>query len=146
MGKTDEYTRKKGRIENVESANKEGGGKDWAEERGLSSTGEDNPKQPPKIYTVRDIARLLRFETITVYRMQQAGKLPAPLPFGRTLRWNGLRFDAWVEEGCPLPDSVAGQETRRQQDDKQKSRPRTPNKRRQRGMTGDGNEPQNYKK
>ncbi len=59
--------------------------------------------RPPKIYTVKDIARILQFDYATIYRMHKSGKLPEPLPLGPSLRWNGWHIDEWMEAGCPTP-------------------------------------------
>lgn len=58
-------------------------------------------ERPPKIYTVKDIARILQFDYATIYRMHKSGKLPEALPLGPSLRWNGWRIDEWMEAGCP---------------------------------------------
>jgi predicted DNA-binding transcriptional regulator AlpA len=59
---------------------------------------------PPKTYTARDLAGILQYDgTVTIYRMHKKGMLPEPLPIGRSLRWDGNKFDEWVENGCPKP-------------------------------------------
>lgn len=68
----------------------------------LEEQNEDGGRSP-KIYTVRDVARILRFDNDKIYGMNKRGELPAPLPLGRSLRWNGRQFDRWVEDGCPMP-------------------------------------------
>ncbi len=67
---------------------------------------------PPKIYTARDLARILQYDaTVTIYRMLKKGELPEPLPLGRSLRWDGNKFDEWVRSGCPKPIRRRKQET-----------------------------------
>lgn len=59
---------------------------------------------PPKVYTAKDLARILQYDaTGTIYRMHKNGDLPKPLPLGRSLRWDGNKFDEWVNNGCPKP-------------------------------------------
>jgi predicted DNA-binding transcriptional regulator AlpA len=66
---------------------------------------------PPKIYTARDLAEILQYDAAqTIYRMLRKGELPEPLPFGRTLRWDGNKFDEWVRNGCPKPAGRRQQE------------------------------------
>lgn len=64
---------------------------------------QDEEGRSPKIYTVRDVARILKFDRDKIYGMNKRGELPPPLPLGRSLRWNGWQFDRWVEDGCPMP-------------------------------------------
>jgi Predicted transcriptional regulator len=58
---------------------------------------------PTRTYTVKDLSRILHYEPPTIYRLHRDGELPAPLPIGRNLRWDGNKFDEWVAAGCPRP-------------------------------------------
>jgi predicted DNA-binding transcriptional regulator AlpA len=63
-----------------------------------------------KTYTVRELALILQYDGTTIYRMHKKGMLPDPLPIGRTLRWDGNKFDEWVRNGCPEPTGRRRQE------------------------------------
>lgn len=62
----------------------------------------DNPEDgEERIYTVGDLARILRFSVGKIYRLHHAGMLPPPVPLGRSLRWNSEVIAKWIENGCP---------------------------------------------
>lgn len=82
----------------------QGVGRDGEERKEVGSAptqGVGGAERPPKIYTVKDIARILQFDYATIYRMHKSGKLPEPLSLGPSLRWNGWHIDEWMEAGCP---------------------------------------------
>lgn len=64
--------------------------------------GSDSSRSP-KVYTVKDVARLLKFDRDKIYDLNKRGEMPKPLPLGRSLRWNGGEIDRWVDKGCPPP-------------------------------------------
>jgi excisionase family DNA binding protein len=37
----------------------------------------------------------------TVWTWDAAGKLPAPVRIGATVRWRAAELDAWAAAGCP---------------------------------------------
>lgn len=56
------------------------------------------------LMTVKDVAQLLSCSTRTVYRLNDAGRLPHPVRLGTLLRWPRSAIEAWIAEGCPKPD------------------------------------------
>jgi predicted DNA-binding transcriptional regulator AlpA len=57
-------------------------------------------KQRSATYTAADIAAQLQISTRQVWRMRDAGIIPAPITIGRLVRWNASVIDEWVRGGC----------------------------------------------
>jgi excisionase family DNA binding protein len=49
---------------------------------------------------VRAVARLLDCSSRHVYRLADAGKMPAPIKLGALVRWRRQDIDAWLAGGC----------------------------------------------
>jgi excisionase family DNA binding protein len=50
---------------------------------------------------VDDVAKLLRCSPRTVYRLSDAGRMPAPCRLGALVRWPRAAIDGWIAAGCP---------------------------------------------
>ena len=50
---------------------------------------------------VRAVAELLGCSTRHVYRLSDAGRMPAPLRLGSLVRWSKSSIEQWIEAGCP---------------------------------------------
>lgn len=50
---------------------------------------------------VLGIARMLLVSPKSVRRWCESGLIPAPLRFGRILRWRHAEIHAWIDAGCP---------------------------------------------
>jgi excisionase family DNA binding protein len=50
---------------------------------------------------VRAVAALLDCSTRHVYRLSDAGRMPAPVRVGALVRWRRADIDAWLAAGCP---------------------------------------------
>jgi len=55
----------------------------------------------PLLLSAPDVARLLAVSVATTWRLESAGKLPAPLRIGGSTRWRHAEIVAWVEAGMP---------------------------------------------
>ena len=53
--------------------------------------------------TINDVARLLNCSTRTVYRLNDAGRMPRPVRLGSLIRWNRSDVEQWIADGCPAP-------------------------------------------
>jgi len=51
--------------------------------------------------TINDVARLLNCSTRTVYRLNDAGRMPRPVRLGSLVRWNRTEIEQWIADGCP---------------------------------------------
>lgn len=60
-----------------------------------------------RLLNVRELAERLGVSARMVFKMLAAGKLPAPIRLGRSLRWRAAAVDAWIADGCPA-DGTAG--------------------------------------
>jgi excisionase family DNA binding protein len=50
---------------------------------------------------VQAVAELLGCSTRHVYRLSDAGKMPAPVRLGCLVRWSAAAIQQWIDEGCP---------------------------------------------
>jgi predicted DNA-binding transcriptional regulator AlpA len=55
----------------------------------------------PLLLSARDLAVMLRLGIRTVRAMDAAGKLPAPLRVGGSVRWRLDELRAWLDAGAP---------------------------------------------
>lgn len=53
------------------------------------------------MFTAHDVARLLACSPRTVYRLADAGRMPAAIRLGSLIRWPRAAIEAWIAEGCP---------------------------------------------
>jgi excisionase family DNA binding protein len=56
---------------------------------------------PPELVDVADVAQMLSASERTVWRLADAGKIPAPVRIGRLVRWSRQAILAWIVAGCP---------------------------------------------
>jgi excisionase family DNA binding protein len=52
-------------------------------------------------YTVEDLAGLLQCSTRHIWRLHDAGRLPAAVRIGRLVRWPRKLIESWIADGCP---------------------------------------------
>ena len=53
-----------------------------------------------QLLDVRAVALLLDCSTRHVYRLSDAGRMPAPVRLGALIRWRRTDLDAWIAGGC----------------------------------------------
>lgn len=58
-------------------------------------------REPSALLDVRAVATLLACSPRHVYRMSDAGRMPAPMKFGALVRWNRRAVAQWLADGCP---------------------------------------------
>lgn len=56
---------------------------------------------PAKLLDVQAVAELLGCSARHVYRLSDAGKMPAPLKLGSLVRWSKTAIESWISDGCP---------------------------------------------
>lgn len=54
-----------------------------------------------KLLDVQAVAETLGCSTRHVYRLSDAGKMPAPLKLGSLVRWSKTAIESWIADGCP---------------------------------------------
>lgn len=57
--------------------------------------------ESPQLLDVRAVAALLGCSPRHVYRLADAGKMPAPVRLGALVRWSRQAIEAWIADGCP---------------------------------------------
>ena len=61
-----------------------------------------------KLGDVRVVAEKLACSTRHVYRMADAGRMPAPLRLASLVRWDLEEIDRWIANGCPSCRKAGG--------------------------------------
>jgi len=59
------------------------------------------PEGGIKLGDVQAVAGKLGCSPRHVYRLADAGRMPAPVKLGSLVRWNLARIDEWIDQGCP---------------------------------------------
>ncbi len=67
------------------------------------SVGEDSSNPRTLLADINDFAVESRVSPKTIRRMLAAGKLPAPIKFGKRLRWRRADIEAWFAKGAQTP-------------------------------------------
>jgi excisionase family DNA binding protein len=68
----------------------------------MSTTTHLAPDSPAAVLlSVDDVAALLNCSARHVYRLSDAGRLPAPVRLGTLVRWSRHAIECWIGEGCP---------------------------------------------
>jgi excisionase family DNA binding protein len=57
---------------------------------------------------VADVAGMMSASERTVWRLSDAGKMPAPVRIGRLVRWSRQAILDWIEAGCPAVRAFNG--------------------------------------
>lgn len=61
-----------------------------------------------QLLDVNAVAEMLGCSSRHVYRMADAGRIPAPVKLGSLVRWSRSRIEAWVDHGCPSVRAMKG--------------------------------------
>ena len=54
------------------------------------------------LLSAEKLAALLDISVRTLWRLRAAGKLPAPVRLGGSVRWRAQEIAIWIERGCPV--------------------------------------------
>jgi excisionase family DNA binding protein len=55
----------------------------------------------PKMFTVIEVAEILKCSERHVYRLEEKGLMPEGVRPGSIVRWQQERISAWINAGCP---------------------------------------------
>ncbi|MCA8994634.1 MAG: helix-turn-helix domain-containing protein [Planctomycetaceae bacterium] len=64
-----------------------------------------SPVAEPKagvLLSVNRVAEMLGCSPRTVYRLSDAGKMPAPRKVATLVRWHRPEIEQWIADGCPV--------------------------------------------
>jgi len=67
----------------------------------LDETREKTSGAEPALVDVKEVAGLLNCSPRTVYRLADAGRMPAPVRLRTLVRWSREALMRWIAEGCP---------------------------------------------
>ena len=55
----------------------------------------------PELLKVADVSAMLKVSTRQVWKLVASGRLPPPVPLGRSLRWRAGDIADFIRLGCP---------------------------------------------
>ena len=61
-----------------------------------------------KLLDVQSVAELLGCSPRHVYRLSDAGRMPASVKLGALVRWNRAAVELWINQGCPAVRNLKG--------------------------------------
>jgi len=61
-----------------------------------------------KLLDVQAVAEMLGCSTRHIYRLSDAGRMPAPVKLGALVRWSKSAIEEWVAAGCPACRKAGG--------------------------------------
>ena len=67
----------------------------------MSATLQKPAESPVKLLDVQAVAEMLDCSTRHVYRLSDAGRMPAPVKLGSLVRWSRSAVEDWIAAGCP---------------------------------------------
>ena len=73
-----------------------------------ADSGTDRGKSSPALVDVQSVAVMLDCSSRHVYRLSDAGRMPAPVRLGSLVRWRRVDVEAWIAGGCKTVRSVTG--------------------------------------
>ena len=57
------------------------------------------------LITADEVATMLNVSVRSIWRLNSAYLIPAPVRFGGAVRWRSDEVRKWIAEGCPPPQS-----------------------------------------
>jgi excisionase family DNA binding protein len=61
-----------------------------------------------QLLDVKAVAELLGCSVRHVYRLSDAGRMPAPVKLGSLVRWSASAIREWIDQGCPSVRNLKG--------------------------------------
>jgi excisionase family DNA binding protein len=68
---------------------------------------EPSPAVVDRLIRIDEVANRVGISVRQAWRHDRAGKLPAPVRLGRSVRWRNSEINAWIAAGCPPRDEWA---------------------------------------
>lgn len=65
-----------------------------------TESGTDRDTTSPALVDVQIVASMLDCSSRHVYRLTDAGRMPAPVRLGSLVRWRRVDVEAWIAAGC----------------------------------------------
>lgn len=67
----------------------------------MKTANEVGPTAHAELLDVRQVAKLLKCSTRTVWRLADGGRMPAPIKVAALRRWRLAELLDWIEADCP---------------------------------------------
>jgi prophage regulatory protein len=61
--------------------------------------------QKMQLLSAKELGKVLSLSKRQVFRLNSAGKIPAPIRIGGSVRWNSAEILTWIAAGCPDRDN-----------------------------------------
>lgn len=72
----------------------------------LSSETQRLDEESAMLVSAEKLAQQLDISIRTLWRLRAAGKLPAPVRLGGSVRWRVEEIQAWIDGGCPAASKL----------------------------------------
>ena len=66
------------------------------------------PAAAPQLLDVQAVAEMLGCSPRHIYRLSDAGRMPAPVKLGSLVRWSASSIREWIDQGCPSVRTMKG--------------------------------------
>lgn len=63
--------------------------------------GQKPPEDQGLLIDTREVAKLLKLSSKTIFVMSRDGRMPPPIKIGSAVRWGYDALKKWVDAGCP---------------------------------------------
>jgi len=60
-----------------------------------------------ELLSVQAVSEMLGCSARHIYRLSDAGRMPAPVKLGALVRWSRTAVEEWIAAGCPRTDRRA---------------------------------------
>ena len=67
----------------------------------MSAISSSMAESSAKLLDVNQVAEMLGCSQRHVYRLSDAGRMPAPVRLGSLVRWSAAALRQWIDAGCP---------------------------------------------
>jgi excisionase family DNA binding protein len=67
-----------------------------------------SPAASAALLDVQAVAGMLGCSSRHVYRLSDAGRMPAPVRLGSLVRWSASSIREWIDQGCPSVRTMKG--------------------------------------
>lgn len=65
-----------------------------------TDSGTDRDISSPALVDVQAVALMLNCSSRHIYRLADAGRMPAPVRLGSLVRWSRREVETWIARGC----------------------------------------------
>jgi excisionase family DNA binding protein len=73
-----------------------------------TNVAQSSADESAKLLDVHAVSELLGCSARHVYRLSDAGRMPASIKLGALVRWSRAAVESWIDQGCPAGRNLKG--------------------------------------